>query len=445
MLVFILPSHHLSHAQATARSVQQELPDSNIITLEHGSLGSRMNRELASYQEPYFMTLHAGERVLPGMDAFLRSELCNLREASAGCLIIPTANKEGELGRFQPPRGPLIWRKDAVMAPPSPGFAENALLPFESYVLLEKQHQLTTAYTWAASIPNPPLAPAVSPSLPWQKKREEWELLRPLLAAPIQVVPKTDDSHAVPLVTVLLCTYNDADYIPWAVRSVMAQTLPDWELLIIDDGSTDHTAHILDSLYPDRRIRTYRLERNSGKAHALNSGLSMAKGSWLLELDADDWLSPDCLNQLYGKARLHCDASVIYADHVQWGERMNKQLIYQGVRTSIHPFSTARVIDAGVPIAPRMFNTAKLKSLSGWNTATLFGGRLYEDIEILARISESAEFHYVHKALYHRRIRLHSITHRHADHYAAWLSWMNAGDNGRHPNHDRLQRQDADE
>lgn len=429
MLVFILPSHHLNQAQSTACSVRQELPDSNIILLEHGSLGSRMNQELGSYQEPFFLTLQAGERVLPGMDAFLRRELDGLTETSAGCLFGPSPAGKVQRSRFEPPRGPLIWRTAAVMAPPSPGFAENALLPFESYVLLEKQYQLTAVYTWA-SPSTPPLVPAVSPSSPWQKRREEWELLRPLLAAPVQVEPKTDDSRAVPLVTVLLCTYNDADYIPWAVRSVMAQSLPDWELLIIDDGSTDHTAHILDSLYPDRRIRTCRLERNSGKAHSLNTGLSMAKGSWLLELDADDWLSPDCLEQLYSKAGLHRQAGVIYADHVQWEERKNKQLIYQGVRTAIHPFSTASVIEAGIPIAPRMFNTAKLRSLSGWNTASPFGGRLYEDIEILARMSGHAEFLYVDRALYHRRIRLHSITHRHADHYAEWLSWMNAGDNG---------------
>ncbi|WP_179281025.1 glycosyltransferase family A protein [Paenibacillus sp. XY044] len=432
MLVFILPSYHLRHAQLTASSVRQELPDSNMIVLEQGSFGSRMNRELASYQEPYFLTLQAGEQVLPGMDTFLRKELSGLTGESAGCIFSAISHTEGQHGRFQLPRGPLIWRTDAVMAAPSSGFAETALLPFESYILVEKQYQLTGTFMWT-STSNPPLVPAVSPSFPWQKRDEEWELLRPLLASPIQVEPRTGAAPEAPLVTVLLCTYNDADYIPWAVRSVMAQSLRDWELLIIDDGSTDHTARILESLYPDRRIRTFRLERNSGKAHALNTGLSLANGSWLLELDADDWLSPNCLEQLCSKASLHNQAGVIYADHVQWEERKNKQLIYQGVRTSIHPFSPARVIEAGIPIAPRMFNTAKLKSFSGWNTASPSGGRLYEDIEILARMSGSDDFHYVDRALYHRRIRIHSMTHRHADHYAEWLKWMDAQDNGAAP------------
>ncbi|PQP89293.1 hypothetical protein [Paenibacillus sp. AR247] len=110
MLVFILPSLHLRHAQSTASSVQQELPDSNVVVLEHGSLGSRMNKELASYQESYFLTLHAGERLFPGMGAFLRTELCHLPETSAGCLFSPTIPDEGGHERFQPPRGPLIWR-----------------------------------------------------------------------------------------------------------------------------------------------------------------------------------------------------------------------------------------------------------------------------------------------------------------------------------------------
>lgn len=89
-----------------------------------------------------------------------------------------------------------------------------------------------------------------------------------------------------PQITVLMPAYNAEAYIAEAIESVLVQTFTDFELLIINDGSTDKTKSIIRS-YTDRRIRLYTTE-NRGVIEALNFGLSLAKGRYIARFDADD-------------------------------------------------------------------------------------------------------------------------------------------------------------
>ena len=77
------------------------------------------------------------------------------------------------------------------------------------------------------------------------KEAEEWHALFPLLEAGAQVQSQPPDIDCPPLVTIALCTYNDGAYLPWAVRSVLAQTLGAWELVILDDGQPMRRPHII--------------------------------------------------------------------------------------------------------------------------------------------------------------------------------------------------------
>jgi glycosyltransferase involved in cell wall biosynthesis len=77
---------------------------------------------------------------------------------------------------------------------------------------------------------------------------------------------------------------------------VLAQTHPDWEMVVVDDGSTDGTAEAV-ARFPDPRIRLIR-QPNAGVAVARNAGIAQAGGDALLFLDADDWLAPDALSRL---------------------------------------------------------------------------------------------------------------------------------------------------
>lgn len=100
------------------------------------------------------------------------------------------------------------------------------------------------------------------------------------------------------IVSIITPTYNCASYIAETIDSVLSQTYGNWEMIIVDDCSTDNTKDVV-SKYSDHRIKYYCLERNSGAAAARNKALSLAKGQWVAFLDSDDlWLPTKLERQL---------------------------------------------------------------------------------------------------------------------------------------------------
>lgn len=100
-------------------------------------------------------------------------------------------------------------------------------------------------------------------------------------------------------VSIILPVHNGEAYLHEAIDSVLAQTHSDWELIIVDDGSSDGTATILGS-YKDERIKVFRQE-NKGVSAARNRGLQEMEGEFLLFLDADDVLYPRSLESRLNK------------------------------------------------------------------------------------------------------------------------------------------------
>ncbi|MCW3798763.1 glycosyltransferase family 2 protein [Sphingomonas sp. BN140010] len=102
-----------------------------------------------------------------------------------------------------------------------------------------------------------------------------------------------------PLVSIVLPAYNAEAHISSAVGSVLAQSIPDWELLVIDDGSTDATLKLAEwEAERDRRVQVHRMNRNSGVSAARNRAFEMARGRWIAILDSDDLMAPDRLERL---------------------------------------------------------------------------------------------------------------------------------------------------
>ena len=98
-----------------------------------------------------------------------------------------------------------------------------------------------------------------------------------------------------PTFSVLVPTYNQADYLAKALDSLIAQTDPDWEAVVVNDGSTDHTHEVLEAYAArDSRISPYQKE-NGGTGAALNKGLEVARGEWICWLSSDDLFEPDKL------------------------------------------------------------------------------------------------------------------------------------------------------
>lgn len=98
-----------------------------------------------------------------------------------------------------------------------------------------------------------------------------------------------------PLVSIVTANYNKAGFISETILSVIAQTYKDWELLIIDDRSTDESIQVIAPFLSDNRISLIENQENRGGNFCRNLGIKKAKGEYLIFLDADDLLSPVCL------------------------------------------------------------------------------------------------------------------------------------------------------
>lgn len=97
----------------------------------------------------------------------------------------------------------------------------------------------------------------------------------------------------MPIVSVIITTYNRGEYIRDAIDSVLAQTFQDFELIVVDDGSIDNTKEVVEGyvkLYPDK-IR-YLYQSNRGQPSAKNLGIDVAKGDYIAHLDSDDYWLP---------------------------------------------------------------------------------------------------------------------------------------------------------
>ena len=99
------------------------------------------------------------------------------------------------------------------------------------------------------------------------------------------------------LVSIIMPSYNTADYIAESIESVLAQTYTNWELIIVDDCSTDNTDSVVADFLSDDRIRYLKNDKNSGAAISRNRALREAKGRWIAFLDSDDLWSESKLEK----------------------------------------------------------------------------------------------------------------------------------------------------
>ncbi len=108
----------------------------------------------------------------------------------------------------------------------------------------------------------------------------------------------------MPNVSILLPVYNGEKYLRAAIESICGQTFKEWELLVLDDGSTDSSVEVARS-FRDERIRVFPNGRNLGVARTLNRGITEAKGEWIARMDADDEALPDRLRRQVDFLRAH--------------------------------------------------------------------------------------------------------------------------------------------
>lgn len=140
-----------------------------------------------------------------------------------------------------------------------------------------------------------------------------------------------------PKVSVILPCYNGAEFLAQAIESILRQTMPDFELLIINDGSTDNSGKIIRS-FPDKRIKLIEHEKNLGLVRTLNKGISGSKGKYIARMDADDIARPE----RFAKQVSFLEKNPLTGVCGTWMYMIHNQTVYR------HRYLSSPLIDAAL-------------------------------------------------------------------------------------------------
>jgi glycosyltransferase involved in cell wall biosynthesis len=208
-----------------------------------------------------------------------------------------------------------------------------------------------------------------------------------------------------PLVSIVLPTYNGARYLDESVGSCRAQTLTNWELIIVDDGSTDETPlRIAQYVSADHRIRSVRHETNRKLPAALNTGFHLARGHFLTWTSDDNYYRPEALESMLTFLESHPQAGMVYTDWTMIDEN-------DGSSTTMRVGDPNDLILENC-IGPCFLYRRQVKEVTGAYADGLF---LAEDYDYWLRVSRHFRILPLHQNLYYYRCHGMSLKSRHQD------------------------------
>ena len=217
----------------------------------------------------------------------------------------------------------------------------------------------------------------------------------------------------MPKISVILPAYNSQDYIKKSIESVFAQTFTDFELIIVDDGSTDGTSDIINSLSDDR-IKIIS-QSNQGPGAARNNALRMVSGEYVMFLDSDDWFCPDALETAYAEITKF-DADLTFFQMINYdGEKYYENDWFE-LKTFDSSFENrvfkpqetpGSIFDLSVGVCQKIYNRKFLEKID----AKFPEGIFFEDMPFFYYVYLKAErISIIKKHLYVRRKHTSSIT-----------------------------------
>ncbi len=203
----------------------------------------------------------------------------------------------------------------------------------------------------------------------------------------------------VPMVTVIIPTYNRAHLLGRSIGSVLNQTYSDFELIVVDDGSTDNTTEVVRS-FCDTRLKYIRCERNSGgPATPTNVGIEAASTRYIAVQDSDDEWLPDKLQQQVTVINSAPPAvGVVYTDAWRIEDDGSRQYFRSPHIMPEDGIVYSRALDYGVA---NIGTWSLLMKRECFDRAGLFDPRLrmYIDTELLMRVSRYFLFHHIAQPL----------------------------------------------
>lgn len=207
-----------------------------------------------------------------------------------------------------------------------------------------------------------------------------------------------------PRVTVVIPVYNREKYVGEAIDSVLAQTFTDFELLVIDDGSTDQSRVVMQS-YHDSRIRFIVNDTNEGIPKTRNKGIQLAQGEYLAFLDSDDWAYPQRFMKQVAFLDSHADYAAVGAWIVWMDEQSRSLRQVKRKPVSSEEIAAERLFRQGIENSASMARTAVLREYGHQEEYDLS-----EDFDLWARIAAKHRLATLPEVLVRRRLHSGQIT-----------------------------------
>lgn len=223
--------------------------------------------------------------------------------------------------------------------------------------------------------------------------------------------PKTE-----PAVSVVLPTYNRAPLLGRSVRSVLGQSFADFEVIVVDDGSTDETAEVVNA-FVDPRVRYLPLARNAGAGAARNAGIRQARGKFLAFQDSDDeWVPSKLAKQMAAFARGPEELGMVYSDMQSIrADGSERYFPAPGVlRGRIIDPDTRFYQVCNLGIQSAVIRREYLEAAGHFNE----GLPALEDLEMFIRLSRLCAFEHLREPL----VRYHDTVGLSKNRYAKWVS-----------------------
>ncbi len=202
------------------------------------------------------------------------------------------------------------------------------------------------------------------------------------------------------LVSVIMPCYNQSNFLPEALNSIISQTYPYWECIIINDGSVDHSEIVAkEYCQKDNRIR-YIYQENSGVIAARNHAIKEASGEFILPLDADDYISPNYLEKAVHVLKSDPSCKIVYGKAWLTGEK-NEPFI-------LPPFSIEGLLRNNCIFNSAIYRRKDFNAVGGYNPIMKEG---YEDWNLWLSLLESGGYAYkLDEVVYYYRIQAQSRT-----------------------------------
>lgn len=216
----------------------------------------------------------------------------------------------------------------------------------------------------------------------------------------------------LPAVSVVIATYNRADLLPETIESVLRQRFRNFELIVVDDGSTDDTQEVLRSY--GSRIRTF-YQENRGPAAARNLGVQHARGQWISIQDSDDLPTPDHLEALFAFAEKHSGYGMVFANGAYLsGPEHNRDAIIPKEKSRRLAQKGVRLVDlfekSIVRLQAALFSKKCLEAVGGQDEEL----RICADLDLAFRIFMRYPVAYLDKVIFLYRKHEGNIS-RHQD------------------------------